>query len=210
MVRSAQLLLLLSACAGSVSALTYRSVSMWRTPSEFLSGWYADPSYDKSGGFIEYVDTPTARANGMLKAGRNGGLWFGVETKAVSDAPRKSLRFRTKAFYGDGLMVVDVAHAPSGCGTWPAIWSVQEENWPFGGEIDIMEQVSPRPTLLGREAEAASCVAHAAPAHRSTERADPTRQRCTPARTASCPPCAPRRATRPPTTATSRTAMAAT
>lgn len=27
---------------------------------------------------------------------------------------------------------------PSGCGTWPAWWTLND-NWPYGGEIDILE-----------------------------------------------------------------------
>lgn len=31
---------------------------------------------------------------------------------------------------------------PYGCGVWPAYWSVNPENWPGGGEIDIIEGVN--------------------------------------------------------------------
>ena len=27
---------------------------------------------------------------------------------------------------------------PQGCGTWPAAWEVNEENWPGQGEVDIV------------------------------------------------------------------------
>jgi len=36
----------------------------------------------------------------------------------------------------------DVWHMPQGCGTWPAIWEADLNNWPNGGEIDILEGVN--------------------------------------------------------------------
>ena len=36
---------------------------------------------------------------------------------------------------------MDAVHAPTGCGTWPAWW-MNGDNWPYGGEIDIMEGVN--------------------------------------------------------------------
>lgn len=36
---------------------------------------------------------------------------------------------------------MDVAHMPTGCGTWPAFWMVGPD-WPTGGEIDILEGVN--------------------------------------------------------------------
>lgn len=36
---------------------------------------------------------------------------------------------------------MDSWHMPTGCGTWPAWWS-NGPNWPYGGEIDILEGVN--------------------------------------------------------------------
>lgn len=33
---------------------------------------------------------------------------------------------------------MDAYHMPTGCGTWPAWWTLND-NWPYGGEIDILE-----------------------------------------------------------------------
>ena len=53
---------------------------------------------------------------------------------------RYSVRISSKKSWGTGsLVVVDLAHAPGGqCGTWPAMWLLGP-NWPWGGEIDIIE-----------------------------------------------------------------------
>ena len=39
------------------------------------------------------------------------------------------------------MVIMDAVHAPTGCGTWPAWW-MNGDNWPYGGEIDIMEGVN--------------------------------------------------------------------
>ncbi|KAL0960413.1 hypothetical protein HGRIS_005455 [Hohenbuehelia grisea] len=31
---------------------------------------------------------------------------------------------------------------PQGCGTWPVIWETKEQDWPSGGEVDILEGVN--------------------------------------------------------------------
>jgi len=48
----------------------------------------------------------------------------------------------SKKQYNAGLFVFDVAHAPFGCGTWPALWLSDSTAWPQHGEIDIFEAVN--------------------------------------------------------------------
>jgi hypothetical protein len=38
-------------------------------------------------------------------------------------------------------VLMDAWHMPTGCGTWPAWWQ-NGPNWPYGGEIDILEGVN--------------------------------------------------------------------
>lgn len=38
--------------------------------------------------------------------------------------------------------MIDLTHMPEGCGTWPAFWTVTADQWPQGGEIDIIEGVN--------------------------------------------------------------------
>ena len=40
-----------------------------------------------------------------------------------------------------GMVLMDAYHMPTGCGTWPAWWQ-NGPNWPYGGEIDILEGVN--------------------------------------------------------------------
>lgn len=55
---------------------------------------------------------------------------------------RDSIRLEGKKRFDHGLIVLDVAKMPSGCGVWPAFWSTDETNWPNHGEIDILEPIN--------------------------------------------------------------------
>ena len=53
---------------------------------------------------------------------------------------RDSVRISSQTAYGDSAIVLDLAHMPAGCGTWPAFWTLSQKGpWPNGGEIDIIE-----------------------------------------------------------------------
>ena len=53
---------------------------------------------------------------------------------------RDSVRISSQTAYGDSAIVLDLAHMPAGCGTWPAFWTLSKNGpWPNGGEIDIIE-----------------------------------------------------------------------
>jgi hypothetical protein len=53
---------------------------------------------------------------------------------------RDSVRISSQSAYGDSVIVLDLAHMPSGCATWPAFWTLSQKGpWPNGGEIDIIE-----------------------------------------------------------------------
>ena len=63
-------------------------------------------------------------------------------TKVVSpsDRGRDSIRITSQKAYDDSVIVLDIAHMPEGCSTWPAFWTISQSGpWPKGGEIDILE-----------------------------------------------------------------------
>lgn len=70
---------------------------------------------------------------------------FGMKADHWSQVPRNSgrgrdsIRIQSHDRYFDSLLVLDLAHMPVGCGTWPAFWTIGTGDWPKGGEIDIIE-----------------------------------------------------------------------
>lgn len=70
-----------------------------------------------------------ARALNLSYASDDRFIMRGDYTSRVSsyDKGRKSVRLLSKKSYSHGtVMVADVTHMPTGCGTWPALWSVGE------------------------------------------------------------------------------------
>jgi len=55
---------------------------------------------------------------------------------------RDSIRISSKRAFDESVIILDLAHMPHGCGTWPAFWTLSQQGpWPAGGEIDIIEVV---------------------------------------------------------------------
>jgi len=95
---------------------------------------------DPTEGFVDYVDEATARQTNLINNNSTSAIQWGVETRKKAPHGRPSVRIASKKRYDSGLIVLDVAHMPFGCGTWPAFWTVGP-NWPHNGEIDILEGV---------------------------------------------------------------------
>jgi hypothetical protein len=135
----------------------------------FLDAWKWETMDDPTHGRVNYVDQPTA-INANLSFGMSPlsiihfyrlNVFFlyvpASDTKFVMRAEshnivpatargRDSIRISSNAAYDDAVFVLDLAHMPQGCATWPAWWTVSSSGpWPQGGEIDIIEGESLRP-----------------------------------------------------------------
>ena len=86
---------------------------------DFYGGFNFFTAPDPTHGHVKYVDQATARSAGLINSTKGVVAW-GVDTTNVTPQGRPSIRLESKKAYEAGLVVLDVAHMPTGCGTWPA------------------------------------------------------------------------------------------
>jgi hypothetical protein len=128
----------------SAAALAQVSIAGYVLEDDYMTDFYgafdffteADPTH----GFVKYVDRDSASQMGLMNS-TAGVVQWGVDTTNPTPEGRPSIRLTSKKIYEQGLVVLDVAHMPTGCGTWPAFWMVGPD-WPNNGEIDILEGVN--------------------------------------------------------------------
>ncbi|KAK0919293.1 hypothetical protein LTR91_015016 [Friedmanniomyces endolithicus] len=100
-------------------------------------------SYDPTYGHVQYVTAAVAEQNGFVTT-PNSTAVISVDTtnQWPNGGPgRPAVRLISDNTYTHGLFILDLVHMPWGCGTWPAYWLLGP-NWPFNGEIDIIEGVN--------------------------------------------------------------------
>jgi len=110
---------------------------------DFMTGTYlSDASLSVN------VDRVKAQQLNMYNFTEDGTVYLGAD-KALpfGAAGPNSFRMESKGVYNQGLFIFDIAHAPTGCGTWPAIW-MYGDRFPLNGEIDIFENVNDETTNL--------------------------------------------------------------
>ncbi|KAI9646866.1 hypothetical protein NHQ30_004866 [Ciborinia camelliae] len=114
---------------------TYNSNNFFSTFS-FFTG--ADPTH----GYVSYQSQSAASAQGLINT-NNGQIYLGVDYTTYNPAAgRASVRLSSNKSYTHGLFIADIAHMPGSiCGVWPAYW-LFGPNWPYSGEIDIIEGVN--------------------------------------------------------------------
>ncbi|CAI6279834.1 unnamed protein product [Periconia digitata] len=126
----------------SAAAFTSTALAGYVLEDDYMSkDFYSEFSFftgpDPTNGFVNYVDQSKGKSMGLFQSGKAS---WGVDTKSKDPGGRASIRLESKKTYNKGLIVIDVAHMPFGCGTWPAFWTFGP-NWPNSGEIDIIEGV---------------------------------------------------------------------
>lgn len=135
---------MLGLASSAFAAPDYKLFETWQGKT-FLDYFNFHVGSDPTNGFVTYLDRKPAEDAGLVKHTDSGSIYLGVDhkTKLSSSGPgRNSVRIGSKKYYGESLIVADIAHMPgSVCGTWPAFWSTGQ-NWPADGEIDIIEGVN--------------------------------------------------------------------
>ncbi|KIM37388.1 glycoside hydrolase family 16 protein [Hebeloma cylindrosporum] len=110
----------------------------------FYSAFTWEAIADPTHGRVNYVDEFTSIKRNLTYASFDTFI-LQADHKTVLDADgpgRDSVRIISRKAYTQHIAVFDVRHMPEGCGTWPAIWETKGQNWPSGGEVDIMEGVN--------------------------------------------------------------------
>jgi len=105
-------------------------------------GWEAIA--DPTRGRVNYVDQETSQNLNLTYASDNTFI-LRADYKTYLDPSgpgRNSVRIKSHKTFTQHVAVFDVRHMPQGCGTWPAVWEVAPDNWPQGGEVDIVEGVN--------------------------------------------------------------------
>ncbi|KAI9203752.1 putative endo-1,3(4)-beta-glucanase [Polychytrium aggregatum] len=90
----------------------------------------------------QYISRANATKANLIYFNQGAGSAFmAVDSSTVvpSGGKRSSVRIQSNKVYNSGtLLVADIGHAPTGCGTWPAMWFKGLNQ----GELDFMEGVN--------------------------------------------------------------------
>lgn len=117
---------------------------------------------DPTKGFVNYKSMAESKRLGLAKTMGTGATYLGVDTTNkymdFNTFGRPSTRLESKKIYNEGLFVADIAHMPTGAGTWPAYWTVGLNGWPGAGEIDILEGINEQTANLGTLHTREDCV----------------------------------------------------
>ncbi|KAG8986025.1 hypothetical protein FRB90_004258, partial [Tulasnella sp. 427] len=121
---------------------TYKVQDQFKGNS-FFDGFGFDNFADPTHGNVNYVKSSDAFSRGLAYVDNNGLAVMKIDNTntIAAGGNRDSVRISSKNAYSSGLLVLDVDSMPFGCGVWPAFWTVGD-NWPNGGEIDILEGVN--------------------------------------------------------------------
>lgn len=143
---SAMLKLAFLFAAGRFAAATSYTLEDSYTDTNFFNGFDFFSGADPTNGFVSYKTKDVANQLG-LAGYSDGGIYLGADMNTTLDpngsTGRASTRVSSTKTYTRMLLVADIAHMPTGCGVWPALWSFgSDPKWPDAGEIDILEGVN--------------------------------------------------------------------
>lgn len=136
-IYAATFLLLVDACIASYA------LSSSNAGSDFFNFFQVESIADPTRGRVNYVNAETAAIRNLTYA-RGDHFILRADSQRMLDPSgpgRDSVRMKSRSSYTNFAIVFDLRHMPQGCGTWPAVWTVGP-NWPYGGEVDIVEGIN--------------------------------------------------------------------
>ncbi|KAI0072658.1 hypothetical protein K474DRAFT_1667552 [Panus rudis PR-1116 ss-1] len=121
---------------------------------DFFNRWRWETFDDPTHGRVNYVNRDMAVAKNLSYATDSKFIMRADDLNVVTPGPnvrgRDSVRISSYDAYDESVTILDLAHMPAGCGTWPAFWTLSQKGpWPHGGEIDIVEGVNLNQVNLG-------------------------------------------------------------
>ncbi|KFY45592.1 hypothetical protein V495_02903 [Pseudogymnoascus sp. VKM F-4514 (FW-929)] len=138
------------------TTLSYRIKDSYDS-SNFFNSFSFFTGSDPTHGFVKYLSQSAAAAANIIST-NNAQVLLHVDHTNSAPTGRSSVRLTSQKNYNHGLFIADIAHMPGGaCGSWPAFWLVGP-NWPFTGEIDIIEGVNLQTTDSMTLHTSAGCV----------------------------------------------------
>ncbi|KAH7926045.1 glycoside hydrolase family 16 protein [Leucogyrophana mollusca] len=115
---------------------------------DFFNQWDFFTSADPTGGNVNYQSLQNAQSKGLAyvdDCDNSTILAVDANSTVAKGGNRDSVRITSQKTYTGGLFILDASNMPVGCGTWPSFWTVGP-NWPYNGEIDIVEGVNNQAT----------------------------------------------------------------
>jgi len=143
-------------------AALYYLEDEWIGDAFFNGDWTWETEDDPTHGRVNYVSQIDAVNNNLSYAEGNQFIMCADDVSIIDPNDprgRSSVRISSQKGYDDSVIVLDVAHMPAGCATWPAFWTLSSTGpWPNGGEIDIIEGVNENVVNQATLHTAANCV----------------------------------------------------
>jgi len=107
--------------------------------ASFLDCWNFYTLPDPTHGYLQYISKEKALELKLFKVEEYDTVYIGAGV-GWSEPP-KTIRLQSRnSFKAGHMFVIDIAHMPTGWGTWPAWWSTGPD-WPNHGEIDMAETI---------------------------------------------------------------------
>ncbi|KIW17498.1 hypothetical protein PV08_04692 [Exophiala spinifera] len=168
---------LLSASVSAAPANTYYALDTEYSGTSFFDGFNFQNTADYSHGFVTYGDRSFSESNGLISYD-GGSVQMRVDSTHTYDGNadyylingvgRPSVRIQSAKSWTHGLFIADIKHIPTttttgGCSVWPAYWTLGNGEWPYTGEIDIIEGANNQVVNLGSAHTGYQCTIQQSP-----------------------------------------------